>query len=131
MSCTLGQTVTLAGRALDNLENAERVFREAPTRDEIDRRIGAARQEHLLVLSAHPEAEKILHWKGSVDARNLLRVQGAQIRVERLIKPLWERGIAHVLEPPSEANGYALSLYVDDPEPSSAVLEFEVYRLVP
>jgi hypothetical protein len=150
----IDQTVTLAERALGDLENAERTLREAPTPEEIRQRILAAREENLRLLAAHPEAEKILRWKGSVDARNILRIQGEQIRVERLtgdgihaveatfakpvpkeaggrwaIKPLRSRGIAHVLEAPAEENGYTLSLYVDDPEASSGVLEFEVYRV--
>lgn len=150
----IDQTVTLAERALSGLENAERILREAPTPDQIRERILAAREENRRLLAAHPEAEKILHWKGSVDARNILRIQGDQIRMERLtgdgihaveatfakpvpreasgrwvVKPLRERGIAHVMETPAETNGYTLSLYVDDPESSSAVLEFEVYRI--
>lgn len=47
-----------------------------------------------------------------------------------VVKPLRERGTAHVLETPADKNGYTLSLYVDAPEPSSAVLEFEVYGLI-
>ncbi len=152
----IDQTVTLAERALGDLEKAERILREAPTPDQIRQRILAARDENLRLLAAHPDAEKILHWKGSVDARNILRIQGEQIRIERLtgdgihaveatfarpvpqeaggrwaIKPLRTRGIAHVLEAPAEKNGYTLSLYVDDPESSSGVLEFEVYRVRP
>jgi len=150
----IDQTVTLAERALSNLESAERILREAPTPDQIRQRILDARDENRRLLAEHPEAERFLHWKGSVDARNILRIQGDKIRIERLtgdgihaveatfarpvpreaggrwvIKPLRERGIAHVLEAPAEKNGYTLSLYVDDPEPSSAVLEFEVYRV--
>jgi hypothetical protein len=152
----IDQTVTLAARALEDLDRAERILREAPTPDEIRQRLAAAQQEYRRMLDAHPGAELILRWKGSVDARNILRIQGDRIRTERLtgdgihaveatfaraipreeggrwaIKPLRTRGIAHVLEAPSEKNGYTLSLYVDDPEPSSAVLEFEVYRLRP
>jgi hypothetical protein len=152
----IDQTVTLAERALGDLEKAERILREAPTTDQIRERILEARDENRRLLAAHPEAEKILRWKGSVDARNILRIQGDQIRMERLtgdgihaveatfakpvpreaggrwaIKPLRPRGTAHVLEAPSEKNGYTLSLYVDDPEASSAVLEFEVYRVRP
>ncbi len=148
------QAVVLAERALVNLDEAERVLREAPTPEQIQERILAARQEDRKVLAAHPEAELVLRWKGSVDARNILRIAGEQIRTERLtgdgihavetrfakavlreegwryvVKPLRERGIAHVLEAPMGKNGFTLSLYVDDPEPSSAVLEFEVYRL--
>ncbi|MCL5746289.1 MAG: hypothetical protein M1541_20550, partial [Acidobacteria bacterium] len=150
----IDQTVALAERALSDLDKAELILREAPTPEQIQQRILAARDENQRLLAAHPEAEKILHWKGSVDARNILRIQGDQIRVERLtgdgihsveaafarpvprqaggrwvVKPLRARGVAHVLETPAAANGFTLSLYVDDPEASSAVLEFEVYRI--
>ncbi|MBL8219797.1 MAG: hypothetical protein JNL62_11235, partial [Bryobacterales bacterium] len=148
------QLVVLSERALADLEQAERVLREAPTPDQIRERILAARDDDRRVLAAHAEAELILRWKGSVDARNILRIAGDKIRIERLtgdgihavearfakavpreegwrwaVKPLRERGIAHVLEAPSAKNDFTLSLYVDDPEASSAVLEFEVYRL--
>lgn len=150
----IDQTVILADRALANLDQAERTLREAPTPEQIRERIAAARIENQQLLSAHPEAERILRWKGSVDARNILRIQGDQIRMERLtgdgihaveavfakpipkdaasrwaIKPLRPRGVVHIMETPTPANTYSLSLYVDDPEPSSAVLEFELYRV--
>ncbi|MBL8175588.1 MAG: hypothetical protein JNK48_13025 [Bryobacterales bacterium] len=148
------QLTVLSERAVESLENAERALREAPTPEQIRERILAAREEDKRVLAGNAEAELILRWKGSVDARNILRIEGDKIRMERLtgdgihaveatfakavpreegwrwaVKPLRERGIAHVLEAPSAKNGFTLSLYVDDPEASSAVLEFEVYRL--
>lgn len=150
----IDQTITLASRALQDLDAAEQTLREAPTPDEIRRRISTATEEYRKLLAEHPQAERFLRWKGSVDARNILRIQGDRIRTERLtgdgihaveasfdkpvpqdaqgrwvIKPLRPRGIVHVLEAPAEGNAYTLSLYVDDPEASSAVLEFEVYRI--
>ncbi|MBS1827687.1 MAG: hypothetical protein JST93_20400 [Acidobacteria bacterium] len=147
------QAVILAERALSDLEAAERTLREAPTPQEIRQRILTARDEDRKALAAHPESVLVLRWKGSVDARNILRIQGDKIRMERLtgdgihaveaafslpvsreegwrwaVKLLRERGIAHVMDTPSAKNDFTLSLYVDDPEPSSAVLEFEIYR---
>lgn len=147
-------TLELTARALTDLGQAERTLKEAPTPEQIRQRIEAAREEDRRLLAAHPEAQVVLRWKGSVDARNILRIEGDKIAMERLtgdgihaveasfampvakeegwryaIRPLRPRGIVHLMEAPEEKNGYTLSLYVDDPEPSSAVLEFEVCRL--
>jgi len=145
-------TLKLVSRMLEDRERAEQILRQAPTRQQLAARFAAARQEHLRLLAADPGAEKFLSWRGTVDARAMLRIRGSEVRVEPLagdglpdqsarfyqpvvvrtggrwlIKPIRARGVIHLFEEPSPANGGVASVYVDDPAPGNAVYEFELY----
>lgn len=142
----------LAERMLENRERAERILREAPTRGQLLERFEAARKEHLRALEADPGAQKLVQWRGTVDGRVILRLRGQEARIEDLagdglldhaaqffqpvdrreggrwlVRPVRARGVAYLMEEPSEANQGALSLYIDDPQPGNAVYEIELY----
>ncbi|MBI5084953.1 MAG: hypothetical protein HZB13_10210 [Acidobacteria bacterium] len=150
----IDMTLELASRLLANRENAEKVLRDAPTDEQLAARFAAAREADRALLAGPTPVEKILTWRGSIDGRDMLHIQGTSIRIQNLsgdgvhsqtakfekpvpaaaatrwvIRPLDVRGVAYVAQAPSAANGYTLSIYLDDPEASSAVFEFEVYRV--
>ncbi len=145
-------TVKLASRMLEDRERAEQLLRQAPTAEQLAARFAEARRENLRRLASDPNAEKIMTWRGTVDARAILRIRGTAVEVEDLsgdgildrhadflhpvgaraggrwlIRPLRARGVLHLMEEPSPANQGTASVYVDDPEPGNAVYEFELY----
>lgn len=145
-------TVELASRMLGDRERAEQILRQAPTRQELAARFAEARQESLRLLAADPKAERVMSWRGTVDARAILRIRGSEVTVEDLsgdgvldrraefvrpvaarssgrwlIRPIRARGVLHLMEEPSPANQGTASVYIDDPDPGNAVYEFELY----
>lgn len=145
-------TMKLATRMLDDRDRAEEILRQAPTREELAARFAKAREESLRLLASDPKAEKIMSWRGTVDARAILKIRGSQVAVEDLsgdgvldrraeflqpvgprasgrwlIRPIRARGVLHLMEEPSPNNEGTASVYIDDPDPGNAVYEFELY----
>ena len=145
-------TMKLASRMLEDPQRAEQILRQAPTREELAARFARAREEHLRLLAADPRAEKIVHWQGTVDGRAIVSLRGREARVEVLagdgvadpaaeffhpvtvrgggrwlLRSVRVRGVAYLLESPSEANQGTARVYLDDPDPGNAIYEFELY----
>ncbi len=146
--------VELAGRALENLEEAERVLREAPTAEGVQKMFADARSASAKRLREHPDALHIATWEGTVDGRDLVLIQGDTFRVEHIaddgisstqltehnkiprdrdceivVKPLEVRGTVYLSEQPSAANEYTTTLYVEDPAVGQAVIRFDLYAI--
>lgn len=145
-------TVKLASRLLENRDRAEQILRRAPSREELAARFAKAREEHLRLLASDPKAEKVMSWRGTVDGRAILRIQGAEVTIEDLsgdgildlhaefiqpagvrksgrwlIRPVRARGVLYLMEEPSAANQGTARVYIDDADPGNAVYEFELY----
>ena len=145
-------TIKLASRMLEDPERAEQVLRQAPTREELSAGFARAREESLRLLAADPRAEKIVRWQGTVDGRAIVSLRGREASLEILagdgvadpvaeffqpvtirsggrwlLRPVRARGVAFLLESPSEGNRGTARVYLDDPDPGNAIYEFELY----
>lgn len=145
-------TLDLASRMLEDRERAERILREAPTREQLLEKFARAREEHHRLLAADPAAEKIVYWRGTVDARAtvVFREKEAEVRPlagdgvpdaraeffqavqprpggRWLLRVIRGRGVAYLMEEPAPGRSPAAVVYLDDPQPGNAIYEFELY----
>lgn len=145
-------TLDLAARMVEDRERAERILREAPTREQLLEKFARAREQQHRALAADPQAEKIVHWRGTVDARATVMFRGREAEVRPLagdgvpdahaqflmpvearrggrwlLRVLRGRGVVYLMEEPSSGKSPAAVVYLDDPQPGNAVYEFELY----
>ena len=138
--------------ALKDLQGAEEALANAPNDDGIDKLIDDQQSKAKEVLETE-KAVKILHWKGRVDGRDLVKVQTNKIEIEHLrydnivemthefsnplpqkkytvvIKDIQSRSFhPFVLEQPSADNDFTATIYLSDyPKHGYSWWEFEVY----
>jgi len=138
--------------ALKDLQAAEEALTHAPNDDGIDKLIDDQQSRAKEVLETE-KAVKILHWKGRVDGRDLVKVRADKIEIEHLrydhivemthefsnplppkeytvvINDIQSRSFhPFVLEQPSAENDFTATLYLSDfPEHGYSWWEFEVY----
>ena len=138
--------------ALRDLQGAEEALANAPNDDGIDKLIDDQQSRAKEVLETE-KAIKILHWKGRVDGRDLVKVQTDKIEIEHLrydnivemthefsnplpqkeytvvIKDIQSRSFhPFVLEQPSVDNGFTATIYLSDyPKHGYSWWEFEVH----
>ena len=146
--------IELAERALSDLDEAERILREAPTPGEIQKMFAEARSTSERLLEEHPGALHIASWQGSIDGRDIVKLKRGRYSIEHLaadpmgniqytwhndlpsdqactvvVKPLEVRGTVYVMDQPSVENQQTITLYLEDPAPGSSVFKFEVYAI--
>jgi len=146
--------IDLAERALRNLDEAERILREAPNPKEIQKMFAEARLSSERLLSEQPSALHIASWQGSIDGRDIVKVKRGSYSIEHLaadpmgnihftwhndlpsdqpciivVKPLEVRGTVYVMDQPSAENQQTITLYLEDPAPGPSVFKFEVYAI--
>jgi hypothetical protein len=147
------QLLLNTAQALDDLERAEQILADAPTAREIEEAVAEEQAKYAEVLASHADdAVKILHWRGKIDGRDILRVRGSEVSVEHLrwdpayverseiLAPLPERAGTvvprnvesrplhpFVLEQPSEENGFTAEIYMNDLPGGADWWEFELY----
>jgi hypothetical protein len=138
--------------ALRDLHGAEEALANAPNDEGIDKLIDDQQSKAREVLKAE-KAVKILHWKGRVDGRDLVKIRTNNIEVEHLrydnivemthefsnplpqnectvlIKDIQSRSFhPFVLEQPSADNDFTATIYLSDyPQHGYSWWEFEVY----
>jgi len=142
----------LAGRLLADPDAANRRLREAPDEAQIAEMFRRERERSARWLRQHPQARRLASWQGTVDGADILWIRGGQVvKIEHLaadhlsaaqfrsftplpaapltvcLKPVQVRGVAHVLEQPSPANDFTLKVYLEDPQPGSAVFQLEFW----
>ncbi len=145
-------TIDLASRMLEDRERAERILREAPSREQLLERFARAREEHHRLLAADPAAEQILYWRGTVDARAIVTFRGREAEVRALagdgvpdryvkffhaveprrggrwlLRVMRGRGVVYLMDEPSPEKTGIVAVYLDDPQPGNDIYEFELY----
>ncbi len=141
--------------ALDDLDAAEAKLAAAPDPSEVSELILAHQEKDKeLVVARAEDAVKVLHWKGMVDGKDILKVQRDQVAIEHIaadpihsdtttfFAPLPARagtvflrdmqsGEIHpfVLQQPNAENNYTAEIYFFDPGPGYTVWELELYFL--
>jgi hypothetical protein len=141
--------------ALDDLESAEARLAAALTPEEIKRKVAEEQDRYAKVLKDYQgEAQKIAHWRGKIDGRDILYLQGKAIRLEHLRwdhpsversevlsalpqeegviipRPIQSRGMhPFILEQPAESNNYTAEIYLNDLPGGGDWWEFELYYL--
>ena len=144
----------LGSRAVKDLDHAERILRESPTREDIKKMFAEARHASEKLLDKHPDALLIASWKGTVDGRDILRIKDGTFTIEHIsddsiispilthyseiprdrkckivVKPLEVRGTAYVREQPTPDNEYTVTIYLEDLVPGKTVFRFELYAI--
>lgn len=138
--------------ALKDLYAAEEALANAPNDEGIDQLIDEQQNKAKRALETE-KAVKILHWRGRVDGRDLLKIRTEKIEIEHLrydhiaemthefshplpqeeytvvIKDIQSRSFhPFVLEQPSADNDFTATIYLSDfPEHGYSWWEFEVY----
>jgi len=146
--------VSLAQRALDDLPQAEKILDQSPTEFEVRRMFQAAANQSAQILEERKDAILIATWSGTVDGRDVLRIQDDRFTINHLsddpihtpsmvthnpipkdkkctvhIKPIHVRGTAFVLEQPSPSNDFTLSIYLEDRNPGPTPFKFQIYAV--
>jgi hypothetical protein len=143
-------------QALKDLPRAEEMLARAPNENGIKKLIAEQQTKSASVLDANDErAVKIVHWRGRVDGRDLVRIHADILEVEHLrydnilemsfdfshplpakeytviVKDIRSRSFhPFVLEQPSAENDYTVTVYLSDfPEHGYSWWEFELYYL--
>jgi hypothetical protein len=143
-------------QALKNLQEAEKILDNAPDDDGIKILISGQQKKSQEILQKYAKkAVKVVHWKGRVDGRDLLKIHLDQIEIEHLrydpildkkfkfFNPLPEKAYTiivkdiqsrsfhpFVLEQPSKENNFTATIYLSDfPMHGYGRWEFEVYYL--
>lgn len=140
--------------ALNDLRAAEEALANAPNDEGIDKLIDDQQSQAKQVLETE-KSVKILHWKGRVDGRDLVKIQTDKIEIEHLrydkivemthefSNPLPQKGCTvvikdiqsrsfhpFVLEQPSADNDFTATIYLSDyPKHGYSWWEFEVYYI--
>jgi hypothetical protein len=144
----------LAERALANLDEAERVLREAPTRQQVLDVYAEAQSESVRVLLENPNAVLFATWEGTIDGKDLLFIEDGRFRIEHIahdpissaslavhnelpkdrpyrviVKPIQVRGTVLVYEQPTPQNDGRIALYLEDLSSGQTVFRFELYAV--
>lgn len=149
----INQLVLNAEVALADLEQSKAALRRAPRDGEIAQLITAQQAAHVTALEAHRDsAVRLLHWRGKVDGRDVVRMRGGHVTVEHLqgdevvgvqfevsaplpaapvtvlVEDNGSRPIRpFVLRQPAEENGFEVAVYLFDEPPSSGWFDFTLY----
>lgn len=146
--------IELAERALDDLEAAERILMESPTKAGVKEMFARARREEEAMLEDHPDAVHVASWSGTIDGRDLLMIDDEGFEIKHIsddqitapvltrhnpmprepscrivVDRVKVRGNVFVQEQPSEGNGYTLTLYLEDREPGPTPFRFDIYAV--
>lgn len=147
------QLIESAKDVVADLDKAERTLARAPDRGQVERLLVSQQDEHARILQSHAKsAVKVVHWRGKVDGRDILRIRGSRIDVEHIqgdridavdyafTNPLPERCVTvlvkdiesrdsqpFLLEQPCRDNDYTIGIYLKDGIPSYTWWEFELY----
>jgi hypothetical protein len=140
----------IARRALANREKLENEMKNAPTAEEIERKLKAAKSHDDVLARQYPQAQTFFSWTAAVDGREVLVLQGDKLSDEHwvanypenvqvhVLRPLPQqpldyfivrqagRGWMSLLEAPSAKNGWMAKILVDDPLPGTDVYRFEL-----
>ena len=144
----------LAHRALENIEDAERVLRMAPTEEELRTRFARQREEFAGKLHNNADAVLVSSWKGTVDGRDVLELRADGYEIEHIsadpvsavrfqqfnpmptgedmdfvLKHVDVPGAAYLMEAPAEDNKYTARIYLEDPEPGAGVFHIRLYAI--
>jgi len=143
-------------QALKDLPHAEEILAKAPNDEGIKKLISEQQAKSKAVLKANADKlMKIVHWKGRVDGRDLVKIRLDKLEIEHLrydsiieksyefsnplpakeytviVKDIQSRSFhPFVLEQPSAENDFTATIYLSDfPEHGYSHWEFEVYYL--
>jgi len=149
----LDQLIKNAQDAAADLDQAEQTLAQAPDQGQVARLLVSQQDEHAGILASRADsAVKVLHWRGRVDGRDILRIRGKQIEVEHIqgdsissatfefTHPLPEKRVTvlvkdiesrdsqpFLLEQPCRENDHTIRLFLKDEIPSYTWWEFEIY----
>ena len=147
------QLLVNAAQALEDLDQAEQCLAQAPSSQEIEQAVAEEQAKYAELLARHAgEAVKILHWRGKIDGRDILRMRGRDVSIEHLRwdppsveisdvlaplpgqigtvvpKSIQSRPLhPFVLDQPCEQNGFTAEVYMNDLPGGADWWEFELY----
>ena len=147
------QLLRNAAQALDDPVRAGQILADAPTTDEIEKAVAEEQGKYAALLEEHAEeAVEVLHWRGKIDGRDIVRVRGSDVSIEHLrwdgpyvercevLAPLPDAAVTvipkdivsravhpFVLEQPSRENGYTAEIYLNDLPGGADWWEFKLY----
>ena len=142
-------------QALEDPTCAERRPADALTSDEIEQAVAEEQAKYAALLDTHAdEAVKILHWRGKIDGRDIVRVRGSDVTIEHLRwdgphveqsevltplpsaagtvipKAIQSRAVhPFVLQQPCEENDYTAEIYLNDLPGGADWWEFDLYYI--
>jgi len=150
------QLLLNVNQALTDLKRAETLLAQSPDPDEINLIVADEQQKYAQACDKYAaELVHVLHWKGRVDGRDLLRVKGDQLEIIHLrydpiqemtfkfSTPLPAQAVTvlpkiiqarsfkpFILEQPSAANNYTVTVYLSDyPCHGYSWWEFDLYSI--
>jgi len=148
------QLIENADAALENLQQAESILANAVNEQDAKHSIVELQERHADLLDEHPDAVKVLSWRGMVDGQEMLRLRGNSLEVEHLkgdgithvehqvFAELPKREVSvlvkdrhsrnthpYVLEQPTADNDYTARIHLSDKPPGYGLWEFDVYFL--
>jgi len=145
----------LAGRALEDLQAAERTLAGSPTMDDLQLMFDEERAGWERKLAESKKSTLLSTWKGSMDGKDIMKVRGGEFEIDHIsddpivspqmqvheeipveekyeivIKPLEVRGNIHIMEQPGPKNDYTLKLLLEDSRvPGRSVFLFEIHAV--
>jgi len=149
------QLLLNARQALDDPARAAQILADAPTTDEIERAVAEEQGRYAALLDNYAaEAVKVLHWRGKIDGRDIVRIHGSEVGIEHLRwdgpyveqcevlaalpraagtvipKDVASRPVhPFVLEQPCQENDYTAEIYLNDLPGGADWWEFDLYYI--
>jgi hypothetical protein len=140
---------------LKDYPDAQNILKRAPSPEEIKNTIAEQQNKYREILKKHTQdAVKFLHWEGKVDGRDILEINGDQIKIRHLrwdpitqldysfferlpnktvtVVPddLYSRALhPFVLEQPSAINDYTVRIYLFDEPGGDDWVKFDLYYI--
>ncbi len=151
----IDQLLKNAKQALDDLEKAETILANAPSRDEIEETLVQQQIRYADALEKNRErAKKFMQVDVMVDGRDILIIQGDKLKIEHLrwdhahvrqsefLEPLPPKAVTvipacidtrpvhpFVLEQPSAENDYTVKVYLYDKPAGHGLMRFDLYYI--